>query len=236
MSQNQTQISYMEKVDLEQGKEIIEQIKQKLEFATFPKVHDLEVLPAQFMKIPGLQQFRDAKYSFNKYKGKHKGRNFIMYVGKDIIIRYFDKSIELIIFSHSSRKFYRRVFHNYDEVPEVLIPSFRDLTAKAESVSPEYPDDIVRWFFGLYIDLDPGNVLRQGHLYAIKIKNIENVEIWSIEDVYKIGNHAWEEVSAKKITEDIYYINTDSDLSIGSKDHGVALLPRGEWILYHPFD
>ena len=234
VSQNQTQIQYMEKVRTDIGEGIVNEVLDKLKFAITPEVHELKVLPSHFMTIPGLQRFASARYKFEKYEGK----DFIMFVDKEFAVRYFNDSVEIFLVSRTSGKIYhKRFYYNY-ELPKALIPTYKDLTTEGAKFTPwEYTEDIIKKFFALNIELDNQNVYRQGHLYALKIIYIENLETWvRTDDIFEIGNHKWEGVPARSLTNDIYYINTESDLSVESQDHGVALLPRGEWILYHPFD
>ena len=233
MSENM-QTPYFKKLDNDIGDRLVNEVLVSLDFAVNPQIDELRVLPWKFMTIPGLQRFIYNRDKFEKYIGD----GFVMFRDSEFLIRYFDEAVELIIASRSSRKLYRRYIYRSYELPAVLTPRYKDLTEKNSTFIPlYYTEDIAREFFALQIELDNKNVLYQGHLYAIPILRIKNVETWINKDhIIKIANHYLRSKHASRLTNEIYYLHSEEDVVIESDDHGVALLPRGEWVLYHPFE
>jgi len=237
-NQIQTQIPLMEKVNEEESKQIIDIIYQKLEFAINPKFHELKVFPYKFMVVPSLQRFGMATYKFKKIETKYS----IAYFDGESLIIYNNDTIELYIKSRSSRKIYHKIFYEENEVPYVLIPRLSDLTTeKAEFMGFENNEDLARELFSLKLTLDSANVYHQGHLYALRIYSVSNIDLWLRKNEYKmtdksdeIYGHKLKDNFAYAITDEIYYLDTGTETIVEHLEHGTHVLPQGKWLLYHP--
>jgi len=237
----------METVGFKEAQQIIDLVKQKLDFAINPRIYELKVFPQKFMHVPSFQRFEMSPYKFKRAEGP----DFVLYSDGESIIKYNKDSIEIFIKTRYSRRVYHYTFYNPKEVPYVLRPRFSDLVVKnqpvCDSVCGCTPEQLVKKFIALHLDLNlgDGSVLKQGHLYAIKIDSIENYEQWFVRERYDDLGHS-RPVSVREIfghvlnmrafsfTDEIYYYENDVDTPITHNEHGTAVLPPGKWILYHP--
>ena len=235
MSENaetKKEIPIMEKLDSEKGEHIVNEVLEKMKHMMELKIYELKILPWRFMTIPGLQRFSMAMYKFRKYIGK----DYIIFADKEMAIKYNSDSVEVFIRARRTNKIYHKVFYNDYEIPPALIPRYSDLVDSGDaSIDAVTPEEVVKKIFGINISLAPWEVYRQGHLYAIRVNWVDNIEKWFTESlVYKIFNHELKEYYANALTNEIYFLHYSEWLTIESQHHGVGLLPFGQWILYHP--
>ena len=240
MTETQT-IPIMEKLAQEEAKEIVDLVLKKLDFAVNPKLIDLRIFPIKFMHVPSLQRFAMAPYKFKRIEYE----SFIIYTDGEIIIRFNRDSIEIFIKTRYSRKIYHYLFRNSEEVPFVLRPRFGDLVDSHSCYGDVSDETLIKDFIALQLELDKDNVLRQGHLYAVKVLQISNHLQWLMRErdywersshsiFNEIYGHRLVDVYAYAFTDEIYYLETDREVVVEHSEHGVHLLPKGTWILYHP--
>ena len=222
----------------ENKKQVIDEILKKLKFAIEPEIKELVVLPERFMIIPTLQRFSTALYKFKKFKFN----NGIAYFDGEGVIVYTNHYIKLYVKPRYSRKIYS-IKYEYDyDLPEELRPRYYLLTDEgAQFVSVNYSEELVKYLFGLEIDLENAEFFQQGHLYIFKLWYRRNTEYWFIKEeenkpieVSDIYGHKLVDAVANVLTNEIYYIRSEKEFTINHEEHGSLTLNRGEYLLFHP--
>ena len=218
--------------------QIVNEILEKLKFARDPEIKDLEVLPRKFMTIPTLQRFAMALYKFKKFRFN----NGIAYYDGEGLIVYSNDFIKLYIKPRHSRKIYA-IKYEYDYyLPEEIRPRFYLLTGdNSQYIGVNYSEELVKYLFGLEIDLENAKFFQQGHLYIFELWYRRNIEPWLLREeenrlieVDVIYGHKLINAKANVLTSEIYYVMTDNEFTIEHEEHGILKLPKGEYLLYHP--
>ena len=233
--QTQTQIQTQ---DENLKKQIISEILEKLKFARDPEIKDLVVLPTKFMTIPTLQRFAMAPSKFKKIRFN----TGLAYTDGEGIIVYSSDFIKLYIKPRYSTRIYAIKYEDEYGLPEGIRPKFYLLTEDgSQYIDVNYSEELVKYIFGLEIELEHTTVFNQGHLYAFDLWHKRNIELWLMKDtdntlvfVDEIFGHKLVNAEANMLTSEIYYVKSENDVIIQHNEHGELVLPKGEYLLYHP--
>jgi len=223
-----TQVQKMEEIkEQEELEEVQNLINKLLTFAVEPKVQKLVVLP-KFLTTPPIQKFHDAIHKFEKYYNKDEG--YIIYADNESVFIIHKFGITAIWRTRSAGNIYS---YEFKEPPFNMIFPLSLLTESGKEIDlPLLENDIVKEFFSIHYEYQSFGY-RQGHLYALPILMVANFEKWAMGETTQIYNHKLT-TPAKKLTPEIYYINSESVIVVSSKDHGTNYLPPGAYLLYHP--
>jgi len=204
--------------------EIMETIKQKLGFMVNPEIEELVLVP-DFLMIPSLQRIRQAPYKFKKYFNEEY-KYVVLYDGEGLFI-VRDFKVDFIFQTRRSKRLYMHVFRDFPLPLSVL-------TYEGGEPIVGFPNEkeIAKRFFAL--DLEFGNkVIEQGHLTAIQLKSIRNIEHWWKKETQEIFDHKLSK-PAWNITDEIYYLDASEEVKVTHSEHKEITIPQGEWLLYHP--
>lgn len=224
----------------EERKKIEGEVLQKLQFAITPEPpKELIVIPPTAM-VPIYQKLHDAPYKlktdFKKYYDA--GNKILAFVSSDAVIRIFRSGfVDMIFQARTSKKLYYYKFTKH-EIYDLFPADLTTYTVDgAEPAKLDTIEDIVRDFFALELKLN-SKAYKQGHLYIFEVEEQYFIEYWVRDSVEQVADHTFyyggEVTTVLKLTDEIYYKESDKEIRIIHPEHGESVLPPGKYLFYHP--
>ena len=201
-------------------------INEKLKFATEPRPKELLFVP-RYMKVPVLQSFCASPMKFKKFFTDTE----IIFGNREGLLSFSESGkIEIIFKARTSQNIFSVKF---SKPPCRLFLSLFSIENAEKITMPLH--EFIKEYFALKITIKEQEVRRQGHLFAVPILELENLDLWAtLSKTENIYNHVIEDAAILRLTSEIYVVESEKEIKIDSQEHGTIVLPSGQWLLYHP--